>query len=242
LPVGGLAALAAFPWVGVCGIVAVTGCLRATREGAQRSLDKLCGDIAMIFMGIGGAWVFADRAGFQPLHFSPAIVELTAVHFHFAGLLLPLFAGLTVRSFPDSRFAARAAVGVVLGVPAVAVGITTTQLGCGPAIECAAGCGLALAGAAVAVLHLRLAVQSNGSAIERGLFLIAGTSLFFGMLLAGLYALRAFVLLLPWLDLSLMRALHGTANAVGFGLCGTLAWRGWSRRPSVNHVYMSVPP
>lgn len=54
--------------------------------------------------------------------------------------------------------------------------------------------------------------------------MVAGVSLFFGMLLAGLYATRAFALPLPWLDIAWMRALHGTANALGFGLCGTLAW------------------
>jgi hypothetical protein len=174
------------------------------------------------------------------------------VHFHFAGLLLPIFAGLATRYFPFSRMASLAAIGVVLGVPAVAVGITTTQLGVGPAIEAAAGCGLAVAGALVAILHVRIALDlpallraeqsgafgvvrketASGAAmassrlpITRALFAVTGVSLFFGVALAAIYASRAFVTPLPWLDVPWMRALHGTVNALGFGVCGLFAWR-----------------
>jgi hypothetical protein len=162
----------------------------------------------------------------RPFNFDPAIVTLSAVHFHFAGLLLPLLAGLTVRALPEARLATRAAVGVVLGVPAVAVGITTTQFGWGTAREGAAGCGLALAGMAVAVLHVRLATEpSTGSPMRRGLFFVAGVSLFFGMMLAAAYASRMFSASFAWLNVPWMRAVHGTVNALGFGLCGVLAWQ-----------------
>ena len=224
LPAGGPAALAALPWIAVCGLIAAAGWLRATRRGVRRSLGRLCGDVALLFLGVGGAWAFADRAGYRPLNFDPAIVALTAVHFHFAGLLLPLLAGLVVRFFPDSRFASRAAVGVVLGVPAVAVGITTTQLGWGPSFEAAAGCGLALAGMAVAILHVRLGTERVGPWPVRALFIVAGVSLFFGMTLAGLYAMRSIAAPLPWLGMPWMHALHGSVNAFGFGLGGLLAW------------------
>ncbi|HTO05065.1 MAG TPA: hypothetical protein VL069_15245, partial [Opitutus sp.] len=63
------------------------------------------------------------------------------------------------------------------------------------------------------------------SLFGRVLFLLAGVSLLFGMSLAGLYASRSLILPLPWLDVPWMRALHGTANALGFGLCGLFAWR-----------------
>lgn len=223
-PEGSWAALAAAPWLVVCGLAAATGWLRATKRGGGTSLGRLCGDTALVFLGVGGAWVLADRAGYQPLNFDRAIVALTAMHFHFAGLLLPTQAGLIVRVFPESRFAARAAVGTVLGVPAVAMGITATQLGFGPAFECAAGVGLALSGMAIAVLTVRLGTERVGSWIARGLFVIAGTSLFLGMILAGCYALRSVAMPLPWLGIPAVRALHGTLNALGFGLGNVLAW------------------
>lgn len=147
------------------------------------------------------------------------------MHFHYAGLLLPLVAGRVVRRFPGARFAASAAVGVVLGVPAVAAGISATQLGRGPAFECAAGWGLALSGLGVALFHVRLALESKNAASVCALWAVAGVALFFGMPLAAAYATRAFGAPLPWLGIPAMRALHGTANALGFGLCGVLAWR-----------------
>jgi hypothetical protein len=211
-------------------MIATTGWLRVRHGGWRRSFDRLCGDAAFIFLGVGGAWVFADRAGHRPLGCDAAIVALTAVHFHFAGLLLPLLAGLTVRAFPESRLATRAAVGALLGVPAVAAGVSLTQLGWGPAVESAAGCGLALAGGVLAVLHVRLAMErKTGSGLQRGLFFVAGVSLFFAMTLAAAFAARGFLApTMPWLTVPWMRAVHGTVNALGFGLCGVLAWgRAW---------------
>lgn len=228
LQAGGSAVLLAVPWAGVGALGAVTAVLRVKRGGFARALEKLCGDAALIFLAVGGAWVLADRAGWRPLNFDPAIVTLTAVHFHYAGLLLPIGAGVVVNEFFFSRFAMRAAVGVVLGVPAVAVGITATQLGAGTAIEAAAAWWLGLAGMAVGIFHVRMALDGKGAVgdpLTRGLLAVAGGALFFGMLLAEIYAIRAFAAPMPWLDLPWMRALHGTANALGFGLCGVLAWR-----------------
>lgn len=246
-----IAITAAIPWVLFCFATAVRGLRGLVKGRGRQYLDVLGGDVARVFLGVGGAWVLADRLGYQPLGFAPAIVTLTGVHFHFAGLLLPIFAGQVTRYFPFSRMASLAAIGVVLGVPAVAVGITATQLRSGPAIEAAAGCGLAVAGALVAILHVRIAVdlpallraEESGAFgvrrrqetsrltaahalwITRGLFAVAGVALFFGVALAAIYASRAFVAPLPWLDIPWMRALHGTVNAFGFGLCGVLAWR-----------------
>jgi hypothetical protein len=52
---------------------------------------------------------------------------------------------------------------------------------------------------------------------------VAAVSLAASMLFSALYGSR-FFLPLSWLDLPWMRALHGTANALGFGLVGVVAW------------------
>lgn len=232
LPPGALAAAAALPWAALTVMMAVVGFWRLRQGGLRRELDGMCRDAALIFATIGGAWTLMDRSGYRPLGFTPEIVTLTAVHFHFAGLLLPLFAGLVQRELFFFRLASRAAVGVVLGVPAVAVGITGTQLGWGPSLEAAAGCGLALAGMAVGVLHVRLAFDGSQEGATRLLLAIAGVSLFIAMMLAAIYAMRAFVAPPPWLGIPEMRLLHGTLNAIGFGLCGVLAWRRYRRHPA----------
>jgi hypothetical protein len=81
----------------------------------------------------------------------------------------------------------------------------------------------------VGILHVRIASDSTQSLVTRALLAIAGVSLFIGMVLAGLYAMRAFVTPFPWLGIPQMRMLHGTVNALGFGLCGVLAWRRLAR-------------
>lgn len=217
-------ALAA-PWFIVCSLAALNGFVRFLTERVSRSMCDLCINAALIFLGVGGAWTLIDRLGFRPMGFPDFIVTLTAVHFHFAGLLLPLVAGLTLQRFPQSRIAWVAAMAVIIGVPAVAVGITTTQLGHGPNVEVFTGALLSMSGALVAGLQIRIALVSESTLFARLLFVVAGVSLLFGMSLAGIYACRSLMLPLPWLDVPWMRALHGTANALGFGLCGLFAWR-----------------
>ncbi|HVS52725.1 MAG TPA: YndJ family transporter [Opitutaceae bacterium] len=221
---GAWAAALAFPWLALTWLLAAIGVVRAVRHGWARPLGRLAGDIALLFAAVGGLWTFFDRAGLRPLGLDPAIVTLTAVHFHYAGLLLALFAGLALRARPESRFAARVVVGVVLAVPAVALGITSTQLGWGAALEAAAGVALALTGLMLAGLHLAIALRP-GPRTARVLLGIAGASLAGGMILAACYALRSIVAPIPALGIPQMRMIHGTINALGFGLCGTLGWR-----------------
>ena len=225
LPPGIAAAAAALPWVLLTFLFAAIGGVRLRRGGVAREMDRLCADVALGFSAIGGVWVLADRAGYSPLGFSPAIVALTAVHFHYAGLILPLVAGLVQREVFFLRLASRAAVGVILGVPAVAVGLTVTQLGWGPSLERAAGCGLALAGMAVAILQVRIALEGRFSPPCRILLGIGGASLFIGMVLAAGYALRGTFAGSAGLDVPLMRLIHGSINGLGFGLCSVLGWR-----------------
>jgi hypothetical protein len=181
--------------------------------------------VALGFSAVGGVWVLADRTGYSPLGFSPAIVSLTAVHFHYSGLILPLVAGLVQRELFFLRLSSRAAVGVILGVPAVAVGITATQLGWGMSLERAAACGLALAGMAVAILQVRIALEGRLALGSRVLLGIGGASLFIGMVFAVVYALRGIFAGTAGLDLPQMRLIHGTVNALGFALCSVLGWR-----------------
>lgn len=225
LPGGPLAALLALPWFGVTVLMAGIGIARLRRDRLRRDFDGICRDVALVYSFVGGVWVLADRSGVRPLGFAPAIVTLTAVHFHYAGLLLPVFAGLVQREVFFWRMASRAAIGVILGVPAVAVGITVNQLGWGTSVEAAAGCGLALAGMAVAILHVRIGLDARRTWLTRALLIVSGASLFGAMLLAAFYALRGSAPLVPWLGIPQMRMVHGTVNALGFGLGGVIAWR-----------------
>ena len=223
----GLVALGlAVPWAAVTALLAAVGFGRMLRDAWSRPIDRLSTDVGLIYFLIGGVWTMADRGGLRPLRLDPEIVALTAVHFHYAGMLLPIFAGLVLRQMPESRFASRAVVGVALSIPAVAFGITASQLSWSPAIEAAAGTALALSAIAIAILQIRHALDAiDAPMIGRILLGVSGVALFFAMLLGAAYAIRGFAAPLPWLGLPQMRAIHGTLNAIGFGVCGALGWR-----------------
>ena len=136
------------------------------------------------------------------------IVLLTAIHFHYAGFVLPLLTGLAARTLGGAA-ARTAALGVVAGVPLVAAGITATQLGLGPWLECLAAWFTAGAGLVTAWLHLRLAAQPAWRGMVRSLWAMAGLSLGGSMILAAVYGGRGYAAVV-WLDIPWMRALHGS--------------------------------
>ncbi len=220
---GVAAAALAAPWAGVLLLAAIDGGLRALR-GGERSAGRWCREAGLLFAAVGAAWLMADRAGIRPLGFSDDIVLLTAVHFHYAGLLLPVLAGEALDCWGRRRAANAIATGVIAGVPAVAIGITAAQCGLGWQGEMVAALLMAASGTAVAGVHVALGLDGRWPVGVRCLWVAAGCSLAAGMALAALYGLRGVIAPWPWLDIPWMRALHGSVNALGFGLCGTLAW------------------
>lgn len=229
-PAGLMSLACAAPWIVFTGLSAATGAVRIIRRGIA-PLSLLCRDAGLAFLAVGGGWLFCDRLGLRPLGFSADIVLLTAIHFHFAGLILPIITGRALAYFSSYRFAAVIGYGVLSGVPLVAVGITATQLGSGHGIELFSTAWLASATMAVAALHLVLAAQRRWPMGSRVLWAVAGCALFFSMSLAVLYAARPYVMPIVWLDIPWMRALHGTANVFGFALAAVLAWR-WAEDAS----------
>jgi hypothetical protein len=223
---GIVAGVLAMPWLLVTGLLALAGAARLFRRRPPWAEAGL--DAALLFLPVGAIWVVADRYGERPLDFDPVIVLLTGIHFHYAGFVLPLAAGLAGRRRPG-WIARLATTLIVAGVPLTAVGITASQLGAGGALECAAAWVMAAGGTLAGVLHLRLAAARTAPTAARLLWGLAGLALVFGMTLAALYGTR-FYLPIAWLDVPWMRALHGSANALGFALAALGGWvlaRGW---------------
>ena len=228
LPPGPGAMMAAGVWSVVLGLIAASGGVQLWKTAEKRAV-AWCNEAGLVFAAVGAVWLLADRAGIRPLGFSEDIVLLTAVHFHYAGLIVPVLASRALEAVKPGRASTVIALAVVAGVPAVALGITASQLGWSGVIEAGAALLMSAAGAAVAIVHVWLGVATRRAVLVRCLWVIAGCSLFAGMLLSALYGLRDFVAPWPWLDIPWMRALHGTVNALGFGVCGTLGWW-WVRR------------
>lgn len=225
------ATLLTAPWAAVLLMLAASGLARAVQR-SWGDLPALCGDAGLVFAAVGAAWLLADRAAIKPLGFSGEIVLLTAIHFHYAGIVLPILAAKALHQLQRHTLGALIAAGVIAGVPAVAVGITLAQLQVASTVEAAAALLMAASGVAVGVVHVALGLRRHGSVGVRCGWVIAGGSLVVGMLLAALYGVRGFLAPWPWLDIPWMRALHGSVNAIGFGLCGTLAWWRFERSRS----------
>jgi hypothetical protein len=177
-------------------------------------------DVGLIFLSVGGAWTTLSRSGIRPPYFEEPIILLTGIHFHYAGMILPLLTGLAAKE-RDGFLARVAVIGVVAGVPLVALGINLSPLGFRWP-EWMASWLLAFAGILSALLQIRVARKACKGWVQI-LLVLCGLSLFVGMLLAGLYAFGTYVGQ-PWLDIPAMIYSHGVINAVGFALPGLLAW------------------
>lgn len=201
---GVLAALLTLPWLAV-GVAA--GLIGAGKFLSRRRIDPTIGiDVALAFLTVGALWLTVSRAGANPLGFSDAIVQLTAVHFHYAGFALPIVAALAAHRADRGSFIP---LWVTVGVLLTAIGITV-----GGPLEWAAATFMAAGGLATAVLVAHSAGAHRGAA--RGLLVVAAVSLALGMALALGWA---WSIQFGWtyLGLDQMARGHGTLNAIGFG-------------------------
>ena len=234
-PRGELAALLASPWFLFTALMAVLGARRLLLGG--RHLWKLCVDTGLILSSVGGAFVVLSRLGVHPLGFSDEIVLLTGVHFHYAGFVLPLLAGLVGRELPAGRRTRQAyryaAWAVIVGPPILAMGINANQLYGVRLLETGAAWFLASGTVVLAAILCRLLIESRGSLPSAFLLLVAVGSVFLSMLLASIYALGRY-LDEVFISIPSMVATHGLANALGFSLCGLLGW--WVRGPSSREI------
>jgi hypothetical protein len=217
------------PWLAMTFFFALAG-LVAIRERSARNLGAATISIGFLFLAVGGVWAVIERSGYRPWGFESNIEILTAVHFHYAGFVLLSCAGWAAKEFGTGRVAKLACLAAIVGVPLTAAGILTTKLGHGTGVEIAGALVMAVAGALVACAHLMLAGRKQYTPLVRALWTVAAASLFAGMMLAALYGLRT-IYPIALLDIPHMRAIHGTLNAVGFGLCAVCGWRSRFRRP-----------
>ena len=212
---GTLAAALAAPWLGVTGLTALFGLIRLWRRGLKPAW-AVSMDAGLVFVAIGAMWTVASRYGMRPLGFSDTIVLLTGAHFHYAGFVLPVLAGLVARAH-DRKILDVAAWGVVAAVPATAIGITYS-----PPLEVVAAYGLSACGFAVAIGQLTIARAARLSAASL-LMGLSSLSLMLAMTLACVYATGEFRGL-PWPSIPEMAQFHGTLNALGTCLLGVWAW------------------
>ena len=211
-------------WVALTGIVAMAGLVRLVARGVG-PLPEASVDAGMIYLPVGAAWMTAARMHWTVLGFSGDMVPLTGAHFHFAGFSAPILVGLTGRlvlakgSPRARRVAVLAAAGAIAGPPLVAAGITFSRALELPGAAILAACLLASAALAVTVAR-----PSFASPAARGLLNVSSLSLVLTMALAVTYAAARVMHAEDAVPIRFMARWHGVGNALGFAVCGLLAW------------------
>jgi hypothetical protein len=230
VPQGLLAAALALPWLLVTLMLAVAGGLRLWRRGCRVDGDLAIG-AALMLIAVGGGWAALSRVGLRPQGFSHTIVLLTAVHFHYAGFVLPLLAGLTANSLNRGRMPGRVdrlvLLSIVAGVPLVGVGISLS-----PQIEVVATMVVALGCGIFAVRQVQAAMKTPDPA-RITLLAISSLALISAMIPAAAYAWGEFAST-AWLDIPTMIRTHGAFNAFGFAACG-IAGHAIGRETTTDH-------
>jgi YndJ-like protein len=210
LRAGPLAGALAIGWLAVTIRLAGVGALRLARRRPDAAEAAI--DLGLIALPVGGAWFVASRLGLTPMGFGEPVVLLTAVHFHYAAFTALVWTGCAARRLPATRARRLAVAGVAVGTPLLAAGITLA-----PWLELLGALVLA---ASLGSLAVRVMVRPPG---PRALLLrISAVSVLFSLPLAVAYAWGQVAT--PLVSLATMARLHGTANALGFGLCGLLGW------------------
>ena len=217
----------AVPWLVVTGLIADLGLTRLVlRRGGP--LPELAIDAGLMYVPVAAVFLLLHAAGVS-LRFSPVIVLLTAVHFHYAGFALPLVVGLTGRlvTGTDGRFestiggriAAATTVVIVAGILLIAIGITFS-----PIVEVAAAAVFTVAVVGFAAIVLRKVVPTVPR-LPGALLTISALSLFWTMALALAFAYGQLPGTDPIVSIPAMVRWHGSVNAVGFALPAMLAFR-----------------
>jgi hypothetical protein len=221
LPAGALAGALASSWLAFGGIVALLGLARLF-DRSMRDAPELCITMGLLLLPVGGFWLATARLGARPLGFGDTIVLLTAVHFHYAGFALLILAGLAGRRLrmgaPLGRGLFRlVALGIIAGVPLVALGITFSRT-----LEILAVLLLVASVLALAILTLIAVVPRVERRGAQALLAISALASVATMLLAAGYAAGGPLGLA--LTIPQMVVAHGLVNAFGLALCGLLAW------------------
>jgi hypothetical protein len=219
LPVGVWAASFAGAWLLVCVWFAGRG-LRRLWRFRSRSFSQVCFAIGEAYLIVGGAWLVASRLGLQPVGFQEPIVLLTAVHFHFAGFLSAVLAGLTFERLRETRWSkllGGALPGVIIGP-----GLLGLAFLVGPQVKLAAVMVIVAGQFGLATGMVRVALRTENP-VGRAMLILSSGCVVAGMALAASWALGEYPLQ-PFVDLGRMERYHGALNALGFGICGLIGW------------------
>lgn len=217
------AGLTTLPWLFVGLALAVDG-LRRLIQTRCRSFPEFCFAFGEGYALVGALWLMASRLGMQPVGFHEPIVLLTAVHFHYAGLMAATLAGLAASSIRTSLL-----LRIVLSCAVVGPGLLGLAFLVGPKLKLAAVGLMVIGECGIAFATIRV-VLAKVNAIGGRMLLVGSACVIVGMALAGIWAVGEYPLH-SFVNLEQMARYHGVLNSVGFGLCSLVGWTLLRRKP-----------
>jgi YndJ-like protein len=219
LPVGWRAGALVGAWLIVGVALALHGLERLIRDG-MRSFPEFCFAFGEGYALVGALWLLASRLGLQPIGFHEPIVLLTAIHFHYAGLMAAILAGLAASEIETVR--TRLALRIALSCAVLGPGFLGLAFLTGPKMKLAA-VGLMVIGEFGIALGTFCIGLSDARGFAGRMLLVGSSCVIFGMVLAGIWAVGEYPLH-AFVDLEQMARYHGVLNSVGFGLCSLVGW------------------
>ena len=226
------AGVLALPWLAVAVHLAAVAALEwlGRPDFTPAGLARLA---SPVYLTVGATWLVASRLALEPVGIGEPIVELTAVHFHYAGFAAALLAARTYEA-ATGRWAAAGALLTIVAPPIVALGFTT-----GSAVAQITGAVLLTAGVwIVAGVTATVVAPRTANPSARALLSVSAAAVVAPMVLAVFWATGQHFDV-PALDVPAMARVHGTLNAFGFTLAGLL---GWAARDTAPAVRRSVIP
>lgn len=217
------AGLTTLPWLFVGLALAFDG-LRRLIQTRCRSFQEFCFAFGEGYALVGALWLLASRLGMQPVGFHEPIVLLTAVHFHYAGLMAATLAGLAASSIRTSLL-----LRIALSCAVVGPGLLGLAFLVGPKLKLAAVGLMVIGECAIAFATFRAGL-AKVDAIGGRMLLVGSACVIVGMTLAGIWAAGEYPLH-SFVNLEQMACYHGVLNSVGFGLCSLVGWTLLLRKP-----------
>jgi hypothetical protein len=198
------------------------------------TLEALAPFVSAAFLSVAAGALLASRSGITTGRVAEPIVELTSVHYGFAGFGATLLAASALRASRRGRqrIAGAALAATMASPPVVALGFLT-----GWALPQVGGAAVLAAGvwvtAGVTLVDARPRARNGTTAL---LMTIAGLAPLAPMVLAVAWAAAQHWAVLA-LDIPAMARVHGSANALGFVGCGLLGYGRLLRQRPVGGAF-----
>ncbi|MDE0639496.1 YndJ family protein [Bacillus sp. CNPSo 3703] len=205
----------ALGWLFFTMILALFGFTRLLKRGAH-PLHELMIDGACMYIALGGLWFWLYIADIQVMTFSPMIVLLTAIHFHYSAFFIPIFYGLLGRQRKKETTLYKVGGWVILLSPVmIAVGISYSRL-----FDTFSVILYVIALYLYGILCMKTSFRST---VAKGFVVFSSIMLMGTIVLSFLYS-AGMLLHVTYISMDQMIWFHGSINASLVILPGLIGW------------------